>query len=77
MIRNKEITREKAIKILSNNDYPGDFERDKDYFCKKLDFSKEEFDQILDQEPKSHFDFENSEKIFKFSKKIYQFLFKT
>ena len=77
LIRNKEITREKAIKILSNNDYPGDFERDKDYFCKKLDFSKEEFDQILDQEPKSHFDFENSEKIFKFSKKIYQFLFKT
>ena len=77
LIRNNEITRDNALKILSNNDYPGDLEREKDYFCKKLDFSKEEFDKILSEKPKSHLDFDNSEKLFKFSKKIYKFFFKS
>ena len=77
LIRNNEITRDFAIQILADNNYPGDLESDKDYFCKKLDFSKEEFDQILNEKPKNHYDFGNSEKIFKLSKKIYQLFFKT
>ncbi len=76
LIRNNEITREDALEILSKDNYPGDLENDKDYFCKKLDFSKEEFDKILNDKPKSHYDFDNSEKIFRFSKKIYQMFFK-
>lgn len=75
LIRNNEITRKEALKILSKNDYPGDLERDKDYFCKKLDFSNKEFDQILNTKPKNHSDFKNSEKIFKFSKNIFQLFF--
>ena len=55
MIRNDEITRDEALKILSSNDYPGDLERDIDYFCKKLDFSKDEFNKILNEKPKSHY----------------------
>ena len=73
LIRNKEITRDQAIKILSNKDYPGDLERDKEYFCKKLDFSKEEFDQILNSDPNNQINFHNSEKIFKFSKNYFNF----
>ena len=75
LIRNKEITRDDALKILEKDEYPGDFERDKNYFCKKLDFSEEEFDEILRTKPVSHLDFDNSEKIFKFSKKLYQFFY--
>jgi len=76
LIRNDEITRDEALKILSSNDYPGDLERDIDYFCKKLDFSKDEFNKILNEKPKSHLDFANSEKIFNFSKKLYRLFFK-
>ena len=77
LIRNKEITRDDALKILEKDEYPGDFERDKNYFCKKLDFTQDEFDEILRKKPVSHLDFDNSEKLFKFSKKIFQFFFKS
>ena len=30
----------KLLKYYQIQDYPGDLENDKDYFCKKLDFSE-------------------------------------
>lgn len=55
MIRNKEISRHSALKELAEDLYDlNELERDKEYFCKKLDFSIEEFEEITAREPKSH-----------------------
>jgi len=77
LIRNNELSREEALNILSNSNYPGDFDKDIEYFCKKLDFSQEEFVKILNEKPKSHLEFDNSEKIFQFSKKVFKIFYQT
>ena len=76
LIRNKEMTREEALNILSVKKYPGDLNSDITYFCKKLDFSEEEFRSIMSEHPVSHLEYKNSEFIFKLSKKIYEFFLK-
>lgn len=75
LIRNNELTRDEALKILSKNDYPGELDNDIEYFCKKLDFSKTEFERIIHDKPVSHREFRNSENILKFFKKIFEFLY--
>jgi N-acetyl sugar amidotransferase len=55
LIRNGEIFRDEAIKELSNPLYEEkELRIDKDYVLKKLGFSKEEFDGIMSEDPKSH-----------------------
>ena len=71
LIRNSELTREEALNILSNNRYPGNLDNDIKYFCKKLDFDMSEFEKIMNEEIVPHNAFGNSERIFKFSKKIF------
>jgi hypothetical protein len=73
LIRNSELTREEALNILSNNSYPGNLDNDIKYFCKKLDFNMNEFEKIMNEEIVPHIAYNNSEKIFKFSKKIFNF----
>ena len=74
LIRNNEMKRDEALKIIDNKNYPGNLEVDKEYFCKKLEMSREEFEEILKSKPVSHYNFKNSEKLFKFSKKIYEII---
>lgn len=58
-----------------------ELEDDLDYLCKKLDFKREEFDEYMNTEPKSHFDYENGQFWFdqvdklQILKKIYNKLF--
>ena len=74
LIRNNEMNRIDALKILENNSYPGFLENDIEYFCKKLDFTRDEFNEILKSNSVKHTNFKNSEKIFNISKKIYNFI---
>ena len=76
LIRNKEIKRDEALKVLENKKYPGNLNEDIDYFCKKLEFSRDEFETILVSAPVSHHKFKNSHQMFLIAKKIYNFLFK-
>jgi len=75
LIRNSEIKRSEALEMYNNNKFISNKEKlfyeDIKYFCKKLDFSVSEFDEIMKKKPVSHLNFSNSEKIFLFLKKIY------
>lgn len=56
LIMNGEISREEALAELALPLYaPADLEQDKDYVCKKLGFSREEFEDYLARPPVSHF----------------------
>lgn len=57
-VRSKQLTRDEALKKLEEDPYPEDkIEEDKNYITKKLGLTKEEFDQILSQKPKSFRDY--------------------
>ena len=78
LIRNKEISRNKALDILSlPNIDTQKLEEYKNYFKKKLSLSDEEFSLIMNSEPVSHYKYSNTFfessaffKIKKFIKKI-------
>lgn len=76
LIRNNEMHRDEAIKILKNKNYPGNLEEDIDYFCKKLEISRNDFKNILNLSPVSHYKFKNSERLFKFFKKIFELVYR-
>jgi N-acetyl sugar amidotransferase len=69
-IRNSEISRDNAIMELEKSFY-SDFElkNDLDYVLKKLSFTKEEFELIMKEKPKSHLDYPSDEWIFKLWRK--------
>lgn len=74
MIMNKEVSREDALQELSSPAYDKKLiEFDKEYICKKLGFSIEEFESYLKQPPESHFKFPSyanlAGKLVKFHKK--------
>ena len=61
LILTKQITREEGLKIISTNPYDNNLmEKDKKYIAKKLDFSIEEFDSLINQPGKSYKDYGNS-----------------
>ncbi len=81
LIRNGEITREQALEEIEKPLYDvTEFERDKVYVMKKLNFSEAEFDQIMRASPKKHEDypsdliklafFKKLAAVFKFKKNI-------
>ena len=75
LIRNKEITKDEALKELSEPLYdPNELEKDKEYFCKKLDFDLEEFDSIMKEDPRPHTYYNSDEKYFEALKKIMRLL---
>ncbi len=56
LIMNNEMTREEALIELAKPRYENaQFESDRDYVCKKLGFSKEEFISYMSTPPVSHF----------------------
>lgn len=55
LIRNDEMTREEALAELALPLYdPAELQRDTAYVCKKLGFSEEEFDALMQEKPKPH-----------------------
>lgn len=64
-IRNGEITKENALSALKLPLYEKhDFEKDLNHVLEKLSFSRDEFDAIMEDEPKSHLDYPSDEWIF-------------
>jgi N-acetyl sugar amidotransferase len=71
-----QITREEALYRLKSLPYnPDTIEQEKQFICKKLQISTEEFDAILHQKPFTYKDFPNSKKHINFVYGVYRFLF--
>lgn len=70
-IRNGEITKEEALKELLEAPYePTQLRIDKQYVLKKLGFSDEEFEDIMNAPPKNHLDYASDEWIFNIWRKL-------
>jgi len=71
-----QITREEAIEKLKSLPYnPESVEQEKQFICKKLQLSPEDFETILQQKPFTYKDFPNSKKQINFVYGVYRFLF--
>ena len=58
LIRNSELTRDKALELLKFKSYEySDFNRDKNFFLKKLSLTQDEFNKIISEIPKKHSDY--------------------
>jgi hypothetical protein len=60
------------LSVIKSNEYieSGQVVEDMDFIIKKLGFTKEQFQQILDSAPKSHFDYPSLLNIRKKLKKV-------
>lgn len=68
-----EISREEALKIISSSTYNKEtIEADISYLCKKLGFSREEFEAMMREKPKSHLEYPNNQFLLEFLYKLYQ-----
>lgn len=68
-----EITREEALEELKNPPYNNESVRiETDYLSKKLGISVEEFNQIMQQPPKSYKDYPNNQKLLEFIYNTYR-----
>jgi N-acetyl sugar amidotransferase len=75
-ICSNQTTREKALEILNESPYAGlDVDSERQYVCKKLGISNEEFGEIMNKKPLTYKDFPNGEKRINFTFKVYKFLF--
>ncbi len=71
LICSNQISRDYALEELKKDAYPADLiNNDLEYFLKKLDLSKNEFDLILNNKPKTFLDYKNNRKTFSFLKRI-------
>ena len=67
------MTREEAIQSLKKPPYePDQVKRDKEYVSKKFGISLDEFENILNAEPKSYKDYPNDEKWLTFIYNLYK-----
>lgn len=75
-ICSNQITRDEALEQLKSLPYnPETVGREKNFICKKLQISSEEFDSILKQPPLTYKDFPNSKKRITFVYNVYRYLF--
>lgn len=75
LICNSEITRDEALKMLSQDLYPADaLKRDIDYVCKKFGITGEYFNELLRQPVKTYKDYPNSEKTLSVIYRIYNLI---
>ncbi len=66
-----QISREDALEELKKETYDPDLKRqDKEYVIKKLCFTDEEFNKIMQEKPNSHLDFPNSYWMYRLYKKV-------
>lgn len=64
LICSGQITRDYALTVLKEPLYTSkNLEMDQEYFLKKLELGKSEFENILSEKPKSHWDYPSYEKI--------------
>ena len=72
MIVSGQLTKEKALELIKNNPYDDlqQLAADKEFVIKKLGFTNDEFEQILNAKPKSHLDYPSVINIIKKLKKI-------
>lgn len=75
LIRNQEMSKQQALDLISQNILNHTTSDDLEYFLKKLEITKDEFENIIKTPPASHYDFKNSEFLFKISKNIYNFFY--
>lgn len=71
-ILSNQMTKEEAIKLIESDEYKqsGLMDQDKEYIIKKLEFTPEEFEQILNAPPKNHGDYPSIINVIKRLKKI-------
>tara|TARA_B100000989_G_scaffold229542_1_gene176445 strand:+ start:16569 stop:17669 length:1101 start_codon:yes stop_codon:yes gene_type:complete len=75
LIRNKEITKEIALKELSKPLYEEvDLIREKSFILKKLGFSNEDFEKIMSEAPIKHDHYKNEKRIKNYIEKVKAFL---
>lgn len=68
-----EITREYALQELKKLPYdPAKIQQEKEYVCKKLDISTDEFDSIMALPPKTYRDYPNAKNFLEFIYKVYR-----
>ena len=67
-----QMTKDQANKLIESNEYQlsGQLEEDKEYVMKKLEFSPEEFEEILNAAPKNHTDYPSIINVIKKLKKV-------
>lgn len=71
-----QLTREEALEQLKSLPYnPDTIEKEKQFICKKLQISIDEFNEILEKKPLTYKDFPNSKKAIKFVYRSYRLLF--
>ena len=76
MVRSNKLSRDEAIKILSNKPILNDEKHLKDYILDKLDISDNEFNKILQDKNRNFKNFKTYYNYFKNFKFIAKFLFK-
>ena len=65
LIWSDQISREGAINEMEKNDYPDDIQKqDREFVVKKLGISQEEFNNIMEQPPKTFWDYPSYKKTF-------------
>ena len=75
LIRNDEMTLEEARGELNQELYSEDeLTRDIEYFCNKLEFTREEFDQIMKERPVDHAYYKSDQKYYDLVSKLLYFL---
>ena len=68
LICSGQISRTEALKEIEKEIYPPELlEKDKQNVLNKLGFSEKEFEKLMNEEPRSHFEFPNSRAILKFT----------
>lgn len=74
-----QMTKEYATEVLTSNEYieSGQVQEDMDFIIKKLGFTKAEFEAILKESPKSHFDYPSLLNFRKKLKKIKDVVYNT
>ncbi|GEM_PF-260527 len=67
-----QLTKEEAINLINSNEYQlsGQQDQDKEYIIKKLEFTAEEFEEILNAKPKNHGDYPSIINLIKKLKKV-------
>ena len=71
LIVSGQMTRDEALKILEEPLWNDKTNSEINYFCKKLNISREEFDRILTEKGRDYSDFRNSENIRKILKVVF------
>ena len=72
LIWSNQVSRQDALLEISKPQVSNkELEEDIEYLCKKLEFTKKEFDEIMNRSPKSHFDYPNHQKVYDFIDRLH------